>query len=429
MAKDRMLLNTVVKKGKGKNKQGQELLAAVVPEPGVIIHPNLSAIEGKKGSCITCGEKGKYIDINLLKSNTFSFGRITTPSDTRLFQAKIIEKHLLSMRLSCKPHATSNYAIDKCHKLNQCMLCRNTRTHSTEKGMCKSCSDLCLGMKRGHAIDKQIFETSLTVIKYTCSLCRDIEFLPEDPDLCVDKSVGIDKLAVDMIIDLTTTANKHLLFVIEIQNTKKESPKVLTHKFIIACSKMNPYRAFLINLRVSTKYKSWDIEEKIDMLRRWMIFMMYYADKLPSRSYWELFQGDCAPLEDNAVRSLFLSKPFVVDFAPKGIKSDWEFATDPYSGYIMRRPRNGNNKDGVEGDDADEVDEPPIEEDGHQCDDTRKLMPWHNIIPKEKSVTSILGASFPNALIGVYNVDNQESKLVEMQCSSGCDICQLYLSA
>ena len=305
---------------------------------------------------------------------------------------------------------------------------------------------MCLGMKRGHAVEKQIFEKSLAVIKNTCSLCRNIEFLPEDPDLCVDKSVGVDKLAVDMIVDLTTTANKHLLFVIEIQNTKKESPAVLTHKFIIACSKMNPYRAFLINLRVSTKYSHWDVEEKIDMLRRWMIFMMYYADKLPSRSYWELFQGDSAPLEDKALKSLFLSKPFVIDFAPKGIKSDWEFATDPYCGYIMRRPRVTDKqiiKEGTRRNDGGESDidnasgERLLDEDGDgegeaEADETnltRKLMPWHTIIPKERAVTSILGASFPNALIGVYNVDSQESKLVEMQCSSDCDICKQYLSA
>ena len=432
------LLDTVVGGGGSKGKKKAKKLAAVVPSPGVTVVVNgTDADNGNtKGSCSICSEKSKHVCLENLKSDMV-YGRITTPSDPRRFAAKIVERVQLHKKSLCTTHIKDKTcSIAKTHKFNYCMVCRSVRSSKSEEGLCVGCADACVNMKRSHAQTKDAFEKCMRVMHSCVGKIRNITFYHEMSvgDACTG--------AVDTVMEILTTENKKLVFVIEFQNTHRENPSMLTHKLIGVCIKLDPVRVFLMNVRISSDRTEWKMHEKLDILRRWVIMLTYWHDKVPSRTYWEFFQGEDSPLEVNAEKSKFLSEPLIVDWAPKCFKNDWEFATDPYAGYISRKLRkskdaeerkNKDDEDAMHDDEAEasdcveagtsEVIEVVTEAD---ADMVKKFVPWHKIVGKARSVTELLGASFPKDWIGPYNVD-QFDKLQHMQCKDDCEICKKFL--
>jgi hypothetical protein len=419
------LLDTVVTGGSGSRKKAKRL-AAVVPATAVTVVNGADDTSATSGACIMCAEKSKYVCLENLKSDMVN-GRISTPSDPRRFKPGIAEKIQLHKKMLCKTHSQGKTCvIDKAHKLNYCIICRAVRSSKSEEGLCVRCADDCVNMKRGHAQTKNAFEKCMRVLHSCVAKVRNITFYHEMSveDACTG--------AVDSVMEVLTTDNKKLVFVIEFQNTHRENPSMLTHKLLGVCAKLNPVRAFLMNVRISGERTHWKMQEKLDILRRWIIVLIYYYDKVPSRTYWEFFQGEDSPLEPNAEKSEFLSKPIVIECAPEGVISDWEFATDPYAGYIARRLR--KSKDVVVVDEAEDVpDETEVQDDASMDDsDTsdalKKYAPWHHIIEKSQPVTDFLGGSFPKQWVGVYNVD-QFNKLQHMQCKDTCEVCRKFLPA
>lgn len=432
------LLETVIVGKERRNKKTLQKLAAVVPDPGVVIVEN-KHFEDKSTGCSVCGEAvGHYVCLENLKDE-MAFGSITSPSDPRRFTAKIAQQQRLHKVMVCKAHSKGrHYVLDKAHKLNYCMVCRDVRSAKSEEGMCKSCTDECLDMRRAHATRKHVFEKCMRVVQTTVLKCRNITFHHESVELCNDGTDG--SCAADSVMEILTTEGKKIICMVEFQNTHRENPSTLTHKFLSVCAKTNPHKACLMNVRISGSRSEWKMEEKMDIFRRWIVFIIYYHERLPSRTYWEFFQGDESPLEANADKSKFLSSPLVVDWAPQGIIANWEFASDPYAGYIPRKQRKKDDGsptalgmgigdgggggigvegvEGVEGGDGDGG----VEKDKNKF---KLLAPWHNIISKERDIKTLAGASFPNKWIGVYNVDEYD-KLQHMQCKDMCEVCAKY---
>jgi hypothetical protein len=74
--------------------------------------------------------------------------------------------------------------------------------------------------------------------------------------------------------------------------------------------------------------RSYTLEQKMEILRRWCIFGIKYRRYLPTMNCWWAFCEDRKPYSIERIHTLFKS-PLVIEHAPAGLRTDWEFETDP----------------------------------------------------------------------------------------------------
>lgn len=107
-----------------------------------------------------------------------------------------------------------------------------------------------------------------------------------------------------------------------------------------------------------------------------------------------------------------MKSPIEISFAPKGLKSDWEFASDPLAGYLKKKvyKKRWEESSNMQTSDSDY----------HKS-------PWDKIVESEIKLTDIFGTSFTNGGWGIYNYDTL-GKFDQMRCNPDCLICKQFFN-
>ena len=210
--------------------------------------------------------------------------------------------------------------FDKDHKKEICMICRTNRAVKSTLA-CASCN--VTKVQEDHASNKQTFINLFKTIKL-------VMFEIEEVEVYEEYSV-LDTLAVDLVVVITDNKKKKYLLSIEVQATRKEDFKVYPHKMFETVNKEQPFRTAFINFNIGDNGTIYQTIEKLEVMRRWTMFFVRYGEHLPTLNMWWMFWGDGHPYAQNRENmSEFFRKPVKMNHGPKGIKSNWEFMTDPY---------------------------------------------------------------------------------------------------
>lgn len=376
-------------------KQGSKKKRTLIPSPKITYNRNDTSDELGVKKCFKCKEsKATNLSLTLLK-DLMTFNQEPL-KDTRKFEAYTVHKELLLKKRVCTNiTCTASLDISQIHKCDYCMLCRAVRTTKASATMCETCRTTLHAMRKNHAETKKPFEIAMSVCSSTCRIIKSIEFYPEDRTYSNWNTTGDN--AVDMIMKITLDSGITLLYVIEFQNTHKESADVLTHKFLSATSKMNPYKSFLMCVRISSSAE-WTLLERIDILRRWIILTCYFHSVFPSKTYWEFFTNKDSHIK-NGGNSLseFLKHPISVNNAPEGINSDWEFSSDPYTQIQVKHRKK------------------------ESTDDNESIDHWSKINKNTIDAKSLFGSDFPNSYSS-YNIDSF-NLYDHLKCGVNCNVC------
>ena len=133
------------------------------------------------------------------------------------------------------------------------------------------------------------------------------------------------------------TTKKIFIFAIEIMASKVEAVELFSHKMLQARTQLSADKSFFITLDVKETGIVYSIEERMEILRRWVIFAINYEEYLPSMNIWSFFSSSRKPYAKKPNTSAFFDSPVEIKHAPRGIKSDWEFCTDPYTMSVNAR--------------------------------------------------------------------------------------------
>ena len=174
-----------------------------------------------------------------------------------------------------------------------------------------------------HAIHKEIFEDSMEPLRRIMGVHIKIHSEQQIPEM--------GKFAVDSVVIITKGSVKHM-FMIEFQNTCREHPQILTHKFLHHIKEHQADKNYLWCVRI-TKNTPYPLSLKLVIIRSWMIFALRNTDHTPFVSCWMFFNDIHNPLKQKDEKqsiplSEFLRRPIHVGASPKGHASDWEFCCD-----------------------------------------------------------------------------------------------------
>jgi len=229
----------------------------------------------------------------------------------------------------CKDKISENHSIapkrwfQKDQVSKQCAICRERKANNA-KLTCSTCN--IDGLQKEHATNKKVFTCLLkSIVDVTYDVtCIDIH----------EEYSTHETLAIDCVAIVTTKDGKKLLFAFEIQATKKEKFDIFSHKMLNAVKKVKPYRSFFVNFNLNVRAATYSIAERLEILRRWVMFGILHAKRLPTLNYWECFWERSSPFADDKssdCKHEFLTKALRIEQAPAGLKSDWEFMVDPFS--------------------------------------------------------------------------------------------------
>ncbi len=219
--------------------------------------------------------------------------------------------------------------INKLQRLTTCIICRE-KTSKKSSLTCELCDPT--HFKANHATYKNVLNRLFSLLEVTMnqveSICTIEEYELSSTDkidyvLIVNKSVKRD----------SKTIKSKLLFSIEVQSTCHEDYCTYVHKSLGVIQKEDPDKTFLINFSISCARSPYNVAEKLEILRRWIMFAIQYSDKFPSLNSWWMFWANDTPYKncDRNTANRFLMNPLKIEHAPKGIESDWQFMTDPYA--------------------------------------------------------------------------------------------------
>ena len=102
-----------------------------------------------------------------------------------------------------------------------------------------------------------------------------------------------------------------------------------------AIAQRKPDKTFIITFDIKENTGTpYTLVEKIDILRRWVLFAVAYGEYLPRVNMWWFFSENnrkpyCLREDQNTHK--FYTSPVKIEHGPKGIKSDWEFNVDPFT--------------------------------------------------------------------------------------------------
>ena len=361
------------------DKSGKKI--GVVQNGVDVIHDEECEI---KDGCTECHKNPKaFLDLNLLKSEDYQ-RHLTCKKISKLIQKNRICK-------SCSINRT--HILDPKHKFNYCMLCRSTRSIGDD-GLCNHCKDESMRMQSDHSKTKKAFEIAIGVIAKVVDICHNITFKPEYA--CNVRVAGNIDMVMDIVVEGIGKKMTKLVFVIEFQNTHHENVQILTHKFLEICESSNTEFVYLMNVRISHDPSDvYAFKEKMDIFRRWIIFVIYNYKNLPLKTYWEFFQGNSkSPFNQNDEKSPFLNNPIKIEHAPANLikKCEWQFASDPYAGHVLRQGTYKNKK----------------------LTESECRKPWNKIVENAIDPKDIFGINFPK---------NNVLQDYRKSCSVSCDVC------
>ena len=304
------------------------------------------------------------------------------------------------------------------------MVCRVQRTQG-HRELCSRCSLSVEPFLRGHTINKELFINAINVLRETVGAIVRLNISPEyDPwkDATESASVNAPEKVkggnIDVFLEIIDLEQQKHVFVIELQNTHKEGPSRLTHKFAQVVRNHDPAHAYLVCLRLTGELSVLTpITQRIDIFRRWVIFAILYAKSLPRLNHWWFFwEGNQSPLCNSAEISKFLSQPVRIHRPPKPIhpECDWEFATDVLAGHTRVQPGHARSV---------EMGSQPDSQPGSQP--AGKIYPFDNIVQNSIDVKEVFGQDFPPHY-ALMDVSKFPDLFENMRCHENCEACKAY---
>ena len=288
------------------------------------------------------GQDGKRIKpskvkLDLMKSPVLDPNKSTSVDtvNPREIDAKKFNKGVLNHHRYCADCIKLNdnpYIFDTANRNVMCMICR-TRRATNAKLYCAFCR--VDDFQTGHATFKKPLHYAFKLLEHTVMEIEKVETSTDWDSNDIFKgeyNVG-DLGSIDYLLKITTTDKKVHMFAIEVMATKVETLHTHVHKYREAMARIKPDKTYVVAFDIANCGGGLKLEEKIDVFRRWVIFAIRYANKLPNMNNWWLFPTRNAyACPENT--ELFYKQPVRISQAPKGIKSNWEFASDAFAGHV-----------------------------------------------------------------------------------------------
>lgn len=264
--------------------------------------------------------------------------------DVRSMSAKDFNNKFVAHNKYCKACNTNignMVTFDVCNKNQTCIICRISRARNA--GL--HCADCNLTLLRtNHATYKKPLHNAFQTLVHTVADIKSIE-----TSYSMDKT-GVKKHefdveeygSIDFLVLIETNNGMKHMFAIEVLATKIEHLPTHAHKFARARELLQAHKTYVIAFDIKETGNDITLGQKIDILRRWVILAIRYAEHLPNMNNWWMFPTRNAyPMsakEDGGSYSErmtdFYKTPVKIMGPPKGgslcpIKgSDWEFASD-----------------------------------------------------------------------------------------------------
>lgn len=242
---------------------------------------------------------------------------------------------LINRNRYCAPCAAkTNYTLFDCNNRNGvCMICRNQRG-AAAGFICKDCD--VERLRREHATYKKPLHNAFTFLAKTVQGIKEVTTsVNMDPSNLHHGEYSVGTYgSIDFMVVIETDAGVKHMFAIEVMATKIEELPKHAHKFAKAREMIGATKTCVIafDIKESAEY-SHTLAQKIDVLRRWVIFAVRYAEHLPNMMNWWLFPTRNAySFRESEHMMAFYKDPVKIvgpPVVPGG--TDWEFASDVFA--------------------------------------------------------------------------------------------------
>jgi hypothetical protein len=377
---------------------------------------------------LTC----QWVDMKIIKTNMKI--RYQIPNVVRTMLNAYAHCKNCKDQLSNDPANAQKRWYNKMQTSAQCAICRQSAATNAML-TCKLCK--VDTFQTEHATTKGVLGR---LFKSIVDVAHEVKRIDIHEEYVTHETFAIDFVAI-----VTTMNDKKILFAMEIQATKKEDINTFPHKMLMAVKNVKPYRTFMMNFNLEDHACKYTIVEKLEILRRWVMFAIFHGSKLPTLNLWNCFWANSNPIKgsktvgwENEYIHPFFKEPLKIEHAPDGLKTRWEFMTDPYS---IRFDDKGN-----EGDEEDvDCDENEAGAGGSKAEKKDKH-PFSNI---NKNVVDINVLIFGNSykadckkgvdegsfMIGkLYNIDfmaditSNTQSWKHLRCKIDCAVCAKIIS-
>jgi hypothetical protein len=283
---------------------------------------------GLKGHCKKCGGGGKIV-INHVLFDVMKVER-AREMNNRDFISKFVNESKYCK--TCKDSMTSicSSPFIDCYSIYSiCMICRSRRTSKSNKS-CTECK--ITNFQENHAEFKLPLHMCVDLIQHSVREVRNVTTsYSMDPNAIHKHEYSVGEYGkIDFLVNILDEEERIHMFAIEVMASKVEELTKLPHKMLAAKQKIKPYKTYIICLDIKDGDGCpYTLLEKLDILRRWMIFAIRYHMYLPSINMWWMFPyGRDAYTIHQDYHPLY-KNPLKIYHAPAG-DVNWEFCTDPY---------------------------------------------------------------------------------------------------
>lgn len=291
---------------------------------------------GGKGKCKKCGVKTRknkkddvirysppWIVYNIMSS---SLARTMCHTD---FISKILNENKYCAECKTEMGIVPGGFFDTRNKHDQCMLCRTSRVAKSTNS-CSSCA--IISLQTNHAEFKQPLQNCMKLLEHTVEcIAKVTTSFDMDPNGIHKHEYPVDEYGkIDFLIEVIDNDDNKHMFAIEVLASKTEDMRLMPHKMLRAKQKLNPFRSYFVMFDIQDRNIEYSCLERLEILRRWIIFAVKYYEYLPSINLWSLFSEGRKPFTVNDNHHTFYHHPVVISHAPKGLVVDWEFCVDPY---------------------------------------------------------------------------------------------------
>ena len=242
---------------------------------------------------------------------------------------------LINRNRYCAPCAAkTNYTLFDCNNRNVvCMICRNQRG-AAAGFICKDCD--VERLRKEHATYKKPLHNAFTFLAKTVQGIKEVTTsVNMDPSNLHHGEYPVGTYgSIDFMVMIETDAGVKHMFAIEVMATKIEELPKHAHKFAKAREMIGATKTCVIafDIKESGEYAH-TLAQKIDVLRRWVIFAVRYAEHLPNMMNWWLFPTRNAySFRESEHMMAFYKDPVKIvgpPVVPGG--TDWEFASDVFA--------------------------------------------------------------------------------------------------
>ena len=371
-----------------------------LPRGKVLVHQSFA--KTGKGKCKGCGlsvnpRTNKRIKPGLVPLDIMG-SQDDHGADPRSRSSADFAK-LINCNRYCAPCAAkTNYTLFDCNNRNVvCMICRNQRG-AAAGFICKDCD--VERLRKEHATYKKPLHNAFTFLAKTVKGIKEVTTsVNMDPSNLYHGEYSVGTYgSIDFMVVIETDAGVKHMFAIEVMATKIEELPKHAHKFAKAREMIGATKTCVIafDIKESGEYAH-TLAQKIDVLRRWVIFAVRYAKHLPNMMNWWLFPTRNAySFRESEHMMAFYKDPVKIvgpPVVPGG--TDWEFASDVFA---------------------------------VPTDST------HNPFSYLKNVASVdvhefmFRGSFPN--YALYNFDKETNPAAALRCTKvGCKECEAFYAS